>query len=82
MKVWVTPNQALDPAAPLEAEAGLVSPIAHGSVRTREERGPHAMHWALRRAVRAYARDPSERNAVMVEGIIAELRQHGQALRD
>jgi hypothetical protein len=75
MKVCLTPNQTLDPTAPLDAEGGLVLPIAYRSVRMHEEASHQATHRTLRRAVHAYARDPSERNAVMVEATVEALRR-------
>jgi hypothetical protein len=76
MKVCLAPNQTLDPTAPLDAEGGLVFlPIAHRSVRTHEEASHQATHRTLRGAVHAYARDPSERNAVMVEATVEALRR-------
>ena len=71
MKVWLTPNQALDPTAPLDAEEAwsCQSPIG------RSEANPQAMHRTLRGAVHAYARDPSQRNAVMVEATVEALRR-------
>ena len=76
MKALIRTNQALQPIAPLDAETDFVSPSSDRSARTHEERGPQAMHRALRRAVHAYAHDPSKRNALMVEAVIAELRGH------
>jgi hypothetical protein len=75
MMVWLTPNQALGPPAPLNAEGDQVLPTACRPVRIHGEESPQAMHRILRRVVQAYARDPSERNAAMVEATIAALRR-------
>ena len=77
MKAWITAHKALNPGATLDAEGA----IAPDSVRARKVRGPQAMHRALRKAVQAYARDPSERNAMTVAVIIAELRRQRAASR-
>jgi hypothetical protein len=81
MKVCLTPNQTLDSTAPLDAEGGLVLPIPHRSVRMHEEASHQATHRTLRRAVHAYARDPSERNAVMVEATVEALRRQRTSSR-
>jgi hypothetical protein len=75
MKVWLTLNQALGPTAPLNGEGDQVLPIACRPVRIHEEESPQALHRTLRSVVRAYARDPSERNAAMVEATVAALRR-------
>jgi hypothetical protein len=76
MKVWLMPNSALDPTGPADAEGGLVLPMAYHSVRTHEGASPQASRQALRRAVHAYARNPSKHNAVLVESAIEALRRH------
>jgi hypothetical protein len=75
MKAWLMTNQAFDPTGPLDAEGGLVLPVAYRSVRMHELANPEATRQTLRRAVQAYARDPSERNAVMVEAAVEALRR-------
>jgi hypothetical protein len=68
MKVWLTSSQALGPTAPLDGKSCW-------PVRMHEEESPQAMHRTLRRVVQAYARDPSERNAAMVEATVEALRR-------
>jgi hypothetical protein len=75
MKVWLTLNQALGPRAPLNGEGDPVLPIACRPGRIDEEGNPQALHRTLRSVVRAYARDPSERNAAMVEVTVEALRR-------
>lgn len=75
MKVWLTPNKALDPTGPADAEGGLVVPLAYHSARMHEGASLQESRQALRTAVHAYARDPSQRNAVMVKAAIEALRR-------
>jgi hypothetical protein len=75
LKVWLTPNNAIVPTGPADADGGLVLPMAYHSVRTHEGTSPEASSQVLRRAVHAYARDPSQRNAVLVEAAIEALRR-------
>ena len=75
MRMRRTPNHALGPTAPLDGEGDLVLPTACRRIRTPNEESPLATHHTLRRVVRAYARDPSERNALMVEATIEALRR-------
>lgn len=75
MRMRRTPNHALGPTPPLDGEGDLVLPTACRRIRTPNEESPLATHHTLRRVVRAYARDPSERNALMVEATIEALRR-------
>jgi hypothetical protein len=75
MKVWFTPNRALEQREPLGAEGGTVSPMADGAVGVLEGASRQEVWQAVRWAVRAYARDPSAHNASKVELAIAELRR-------
>jgi hypothetical protein len=75
LKVWLTPNGAINPTGPADADGGFVLPMVYHSVRTHEGTSPEASSQALRRAVHAYARDPSQRNAVLVEAAIEALRR-------
>ena len=75
MKVWLTPNQALEQREPIGAEPGMVVPIAYRRVGALEGASPQEVRQAVRWAVRAYARDPSARNAFEVELAIAALRR-------
>jgi hypothetical protein len=69
MRMRRTPNHALD------GKGDLVLPIACRRIPMPDEENPLATHHTLRRVVRAYARDPSERNALMVEATIQALRR-------
>ena len=64
MKVWLTPNQALEQREPIGAEPGMVVPIAYRRVGALEGASPQEVRQAVRWAVRAYARDPSARNGL------------------
>ena len=75
MKTWFVPNEILDHAAPAEGEAERVLSSLHWAVRTLEEASPQGARRALRKAVRAYARDPTEGNAFKVEVAVAALRR-------
>ena len=81
MKTWSVPNEVLDHAASAkgETESGLAS--LHWAVRAPEEASPQEAHRAMREAVHAYARDPSERNALKVEIALAALRRHRRRSR-
>ena len=75
MKVWITPNRALEQKEPLGAEGGTVLRMADRAVGALEGASPQDVWQAMRWAVRAYARDPSGHNASKVELAIGELRR-------
>ena len=75
MKVWLTSNRALERREPLGAEGGTVLPMADRAVGALEGASPQEVWQAVRWAVRAYARDPSARNAFEVELAIAAVRR-------
>jgi hypothetical protein len=75
VKTWFVPNEVLDHAAPAEAEAESVPSSLSWAVRALEEASAREAHRAVREAVHAYARDPSERNALNVEITVAALRR-------
>jgi hypothetical protein len=75
VKTWPVSNEVLDHAAPAKAKAGSPPASLNRAVHALEEAGPQAAHRAVRQSVRAYARDPSEGNALKVEIAVAALRQ-------
>ena len=81
VKTWSVPNKVLDRAAPAEAEAESLLASLHCAIRALEEATPQDARLAVREAVHAYARDPSECNALKVEIAVAALRRQRMGSR-